>query len=375
MKKLSKKFTLIIFRFFCLVFAILLFVLIPNCEFAINDNLDRIYGSFVGKNSEYNGLIEIWNIDTFEGGSASKYSFLNDVALKFQKRHRGVYVMVRNITEKECENMIMQGQLPDLFSCSYGVAEKIKPYLMPFEEYNFDLNSNFLQAGQDDKGNLFGAAWCSGLYFLISTQEYLKKAGVDFDNSYSLAKNAFSLGYKTTGKKPKNVYSIAFSTKGYLMPKNAILTYNAQEAIISELSFDDLKISSQYEAYIDFLLNKSVMLIGSQRDAVRLKNRVSAGKIVDVVMQPVFNSCDLVQFAFMSKSDDALKNKYKQFFVEFLLDRNVQRELSKISMFSTAKSVDYELEFCSGCVVGCQKLNDLKLLNIFTPSSEIKKLQ
>ena len=43
---------------------------------------------FFGKKAEYQGVITLWNVDTFEGGSASKTSFLENVSLKFEKEKK-----------------------------------------------------------------------------------------------------------------------------------------------------------------------------------------------------------------------------------------------------------------------------------------------
>ena len=43
-------------------------------------DLKNIYGVFLGNKSKYQGIIEIWNIDSFEAGNRSKTSLLNEIS-------------------------------------------------------------------------------------------------------------------------------------------------------------------------------------------------------------------------------------------------------------------------------------------------------
>ena len=73
----------------------------------------HIYGAFIGNKSEYNGVIEVWNIDSFEGGTKPKVSYLEYQASRFQKENKGTYLVIRNLTEGECVNLINGGVVPD----------------------------------------------------------------------------------------------------------------------------------------------------------------------------------------------------------------------------------------------------------------------
>ena len=363
------------FRFLCLILVVISIFLIPTRSQIINDNMSRIYGYFVGEKSKFNGLIEIWNIDSFESGSLSKEAILNFAASEFQKKYRGCYVLVRNISEQECLNMLLQGQKPDLFSCSYGVSGKIADYLQGFEIQDFGLNENFLQAGKVND-SLFGVAWCCGLYFLMTTKKSLSNAMVEYNQDFSLSKNAFLLGYQTGNKKKKNIYSVVFSNKGYLMPKASLLAYNKiEENKISELSFNKTKSYSQYDAYIDFLIGNSVLLLGTQRDVVRLNNRIKNGKIQDVIYEPILSSSDLVQFMFLAKSDDENKRNYIEKFVLMLFDKNIQKKISEANLFSTLKDAEFQYEIEVMNRISNEHISNLKINNAFLSKSEINKFQ
>ena len=369
MKKFSKR-TLL--KIFCFFIALFLIVFLPTITFSNNVDFDYIYSTFVGEKCSYQGIIEIWNIDTFESGLKSKTKFFKEISQDFQKKYRGIYIMVRDVSEIECENLLASGQKPDLFSCSYGVAEKIKPYLQSFKETDFELYENFLNAGKVED-ELYGVAWCAGLYFLISTNNYLEKAGKEA--SIILEENALNLGYQKQGKKIKDIYSLSLSQKNYLMPLSAIQTYNEKgESLISKLSFNTSQEFSQYEAYVNFLLGNSVVLLGSQRDVVRITKRENIGKIQDIIIEPLTKFSDLVQFMFVAKTDNTDKFLYMQKFVKFLLSIQNQSKVVDMNMFPVI-NFEYTYELKGFNQISCNILKELIINNAFLSITEIKKLQ
>lgn len=320
-------------------FVVILFFVLPLFSLSQED-LSVMYGTFVGKKSELQGMIEIWNVDTFEAGTASKSSFLTYASKVFQKNHKGLYFMIRNVSKQELVNLIESGERPDLISCSYGVASKIKDIIQPFSKTP-EMQSDFLEAGQID-GKSFGLAWTYGSYFLISTSEKLELAGVEDVQNFDLVQNALSLGYEKQLKKgSKTIYSLSLGEGEFLLPQMALASYNNVEVPANkELAFNSEKISqSQYLAYSRFVAGESVVLLGSQRDVFRMENRVSQGKIADVVCQPLSEFSDLVQFMFLCDTGNTLKEKIAEEFGCFLLSKEVQKELSKIGMFSPVLNV------------------------------------
>ena len=80
-----------------LLLAIILVLSSSSLKFLLGDEMSQIYGSFIGKKSDYNGVIELWNIDSFESGTKPKNAFLQQCASRFQNENKGVYVVVRNL--------------------------------------------------------------------------------------------------------------------------------------------------------------------------------------------------------------------------------------------------------------------------------------
>ena len=109
---MKKSWKIIIKRILIAILVVFLIFYLPRVRISNDDNLGLIYSTFVGQKSKYQGIIEIWNIDTFEGGKKSKTEFLTSVTKSFQLKNKGIFFMIRNITENECMNMLQAGQRP-----------------------------------------------------------------------------------------------------------------------------------------------------------------------------------------------------------------------------------------------------------------------
>ena len=48
----------------------------------LNYSLNKVY------NFNFSGVIELWNVDTFEGGSVSRAAFLEKRAIEFEKKNK-----------------------------------------------------------------------------------------------------------------------------------------------------------------------------------------------------------------------------------------------------------------------------------------------
>ncbi len=318
------------------VFAIVLLVFLPSVNMGSDGNAELIYNVFVGAKSKYQGMIEVWNIDTFEAGNVSKTSMLSVAGKRFQELNKGLFVMVRNVTPNECKYLLESGQKPDIFSCSYGVANLIKEHVQPIDDNAINIYQNFKTAGIF-KNELFAVPWCAGFYSLISTESNLKKAGVnDFEN-FNLFNECLNLGYDKTNKnKTKTIYSLDFGMGDYLVPAKALYSYNEnKELSISEKSINKTSVSgSPYSAYCRFVAGESVCLLGSHKDVLRMKNREVSARVQDVVYLPLTNFTDMIQFVFLTKGESEAKNNYKQKFIELLISDWFQEYVANTQMLS-----------------------------------------
>lgn len=357
----------ILTRLFLAVVSIVLIFVLPLVGSTTDDNLNRIYSIFLGKKSEYSGIIEIWNIDTFESGSAAKTTFLNTVARDFEKKNRGAYVMIRNLTEYECMNLLESGVRPDLFSCSYGVAKKLASATTAFDDSNFTFGAykNFLDAGKVGDAQV-AVPWCFGMYYLISTASNLESAKVD--TSKKLSELALISGYTTKGKNNEKItYSLSFGSGAYTLPKIAFKTYTGSELVsTSNTTYsENAGKCTGFEAYSDFVMGKSVMLLGTQRDTYRMANRQKLGKVSDVVYELISGSTDLVQFFMLSSNTEGSKKLLAERFVEFSLLLSSQSQLSKIGMFSPTLACKSLYSEGAMSHITLENIESYKLFNVF----------
>lgn len=363
MKKIGIK--SVLFRIISLTMAIVFVVFISRTNLDGSDDMKQIYGSFVGQKSSYNGMIEVWNIDSFESGIKSKQSHLEKMAKKFQKRNKGVFVMVRNLTLGECLNSLKNGVSPDIISCSYGVSEILREYFVPFESKDIKIYDNILNAGKGEDDKLYGLAWCVGFYALISTKAKIEKSGNCFED-VKLNEIAFESGYNyKSGKKEKVSKSIVFGMGDYLMPKNAIDAYNKSRSIqISQNENEELVLKSQYSAYTSFLSNDATILLGTHRDMFRMSAREEKGNVCDVVYLPLLEWTDLVQFSFICKNDNLKRKIIAEEFARFLTLKENQEELDEMGMFPVCKVENFEK---SGVMshITLEIFGDLELKRVF----------
>ena len=369
LKGIKKHFNRLIIA--CLV-VVLVFCL-PLVSGKTEDGLSILFDAFVGTKSKFQGVIEIWNIDSFEGGSVSKTDALKKVSAEFQKENKGAYVLVRSVSETECENLLKSGQVPDMFSCSTVVAEKLKPYLQKIEMEKSLVYDNFLNAGKDEKGDLFGLAWCCNFYFLISTKSNLEKAGVsDFDD-FELSNHVLNLGYeKVLKNSSKTIYSCSVGRGKYLLPFECLKTYNDKGEFLEKSFNEAIYKDTSYSAYVDFVLGNSVVLLGNYHDVIRMENKIKQGKVADVLFEWVSSATDMTQFLFFAKTENHDKTKAMEDFASKITSGDVQNKISKMGLVPVC---DFDGKTGVMKHIALDKIKDCKVFNVFVSKKEIEKLQ
>ncbi len=375
MKK-SKKAIKIVLRSVYFLLTVVLLVTLPLVGLKKDENLEMIYGTFVGKKSKYQGMIEIWNIDSYEGGTASKTSFLKKQASIFQKQNKGLYVLVRNLSEQECKNLLMQGEKPDLFSCSYGVASELKSYLDPFSVPFQNLLENFLGAGKVG-GEQYAVPWCFANYFLISTKQHLLNAKVENIDNVKLKDIALSAGYVKKGKKSdKTIYSLGLGAKKYLLPNLAFMSYtnNGLSSISETAIIENITSETPYSVYSKFIAGDISVLFGTNRDVFRILNRVNLGKMSDAIIEPATSGTDLIQFLLMSKCGDETKRQYVNLLAKFVCEAG-EKIFDETGLFSCGKSEYNKNKLGVMQDITLDKIKSYKPNNIFLTKSEIEILQ
>lgn len=284
-------------------------------SFGKKDASDKIFN----KKEEFKEVITVWHIDTFEGGKWSRREFLNYVAKKFEKKNVGVLIMVKSISRDGIVESINKGELPDIVSYGAGVD------LVKLAEIKCDKTFN---NGQVNKKQ-YALPWCKGGYILFSNVE------------------------KQIDDK---IEKIVVSQSEYSQPLLAFLSEN--------LTANKIEVLSPLEAYVQFVSGKVDYFLGTQRDVERLEMKGYSYKA-----KPLENFNDLYQYVSLTEKGSA-KN-YTQKFINYLLSEEVQKELTKISMFSQFYGINFENETLNKM----SKTNQKEGLNLFLPSLTLKELQ
>ena len=266
----------------------------------------------------YKCILNLWNIDVFEGGRGSRKQFLLDASIEFEKQNPGVLVLATSRTEEGYYGSIKKNEKPDILSFGTGI-----------EVFNSSEIIDCAFNGGKIGEKTYAVPWCRGGYVLISN-----------------GKNKFDGKCKEllVSKSDYTLPLLAFSMQGY--------------------TAENIVVKKPMDAYVDFVSGKYPFMLGTQRDVVRLNTR---GISAEIIALSEYN--DLYQYLSVV-SEDEMKREYAQKFVKFILSESVQEKLNKISMLS----VFYKVNLDSGL----DKLQvDGKYLTIsaFTAKEKIKEIE
>ncbi len=271
--------------------------------------------------------IELWHIDTFEGGVGSRRAFLEKTALSYQKKSDTV-VMVKEQTIYSAEQNFSNNVYPDMISFGSGIK---LPYdrLVSLKTGKTDKN-NKEEAEKAEKsgGNEYAKVWCMGGYVKII------RKGVSADGLIvSEQKNAMPY--------------LAAKLSGETLPVKQ--TTDSDKAVYS------------------FYADKNAALAGTQRDLFRLEN-----KGIDLEVFPYTGYNDLYQYVSVISSDDEKALKCI-LFIDYLLSEEIAKKLDDIGMFRCDKSGIIQAENSPTNVF--DKTSYIYALPAFTDADGIAKLK
>ncbi len=237
----------------------------------------------VVKSEEYKAVLELWSIDTFEGGKGSRKDFLLKTSLKFEKKHKGVIISVISYTPYEAEEAI-KNRVPDIVSCGSGLDFFI-PYM---QSISFSSEYKTLSAGKTS----YGISWCYGGYVLIGNKKRL-----------AVGQGEYNEPLKALGERTEE--------------------------------FEKIDVYSPKEAYSQFLKG-NCSLLGTQRDIYRLSN-----KGIDFEYEVLNGFSDLFQNMFITCTQKE-KFEYCESFLSYMLSSETQERLTNIGMLSVTKKNLYK---------------------------------
>lgn len=267
------------------------FTIMPSLLSA-QSNVNRI------DDSGFKGILELWHIETFEGGGASRLSFLEKQAINFEKQNKGTYVVVSKMDAEQLNLNLQNGKLPNMVSFGIGVGEQLASHLVELD-FATGIRTDILQGGKHNNKQL-------ALPFVLG-------------------------GYALVQNKSSTSKSVGTGFAGYNNSLKSIATNNIKIDLAGNINFDT------YTAYDKFLKNNFGTLLGTQRDVFRVVNRLEKGLIDNIDFAFLGGYTDLVQYIGVAKSTAEQEQICKKF-ARSLVEQNTQQKLQSINMFSVLQN-------------------------------------
>lgn len=236
-----------------------------------------------GDNSELS-IYEVWHIESFEGGSKNRLSYLKQIAFDYEKQHPTQLFMIRQVQASDLQSLITQSR-PALISFTEESAKEVLPYLVEFNK-EYGVDGNILESAKFN-GKLMAIPYIASGYCYISKQN----------------------------SKPSALYSANNSC------------HTATHFISKEVNRG--AVLSSYECYSKFVNSNDLELLGTFRDVFRVKNLQNLGRF-QAKFNPLTEFTDLIQYLGITS-----KEKEIQAFLQFIMQDKYQYNLRDLSLFST----------------------------------------
>ena len=344
-KKIFNKSTLKLL-FCCLI--ILFLICSPTYIFNKNNYTMNINKYLTTKNKKQ-AVLTIWHIESFEGGTKSRKSYLEEIGIKFNKINPNIYFSIMSLTEEQLFLNLQNNKICDIFSFSVGSGCLLTSYLLGLQN-NKSINNN-LQNYAKVNNEILAYPYMLSSYVAISKNTDESKPLVE---KFSLTSN-------------KNVYGFGFDVGGNINVAQCLLNNGINN--LNKMQF--YSCNSSYDAYTNFINSKFTTLVGTMRDYYRCKNREELGKINSCAYFSLGNYTDLIQYIGINKNLDEGKISIAGAFLNYLLSYSSQSILKKYGLFPSTNITIYEEPFLKEVE---NKLNkNIKSVNVFSLVSEIEQ--
>lgn len=266
----------------------------------------------VGQVEGYKYILELWHIDSFEGGIGSRRDFLLKSSLTFERQNKIIVSVISHSLQSA--QVALQTSLPDMISCGNGL--EVAQYLLPLSNpTNYSVCSY--------KNKSLAVPWARGVYALI-------------------------------GKGERE--TLIVSQSEFTQPLLALEK--------SGIKFKNIEVLSPSKAYTQYL-QKGGYLLGTQRDIYRL-----SGRGIDVEYQPISGFSDLFQVICITTKDKQ-KIPYCEQFVSYLVSSEVQKKLTSIGMLSTTGVKLYKGEV----IEKLEEVEVVDFVSFLTTPKNLKQMQ
>lgn len=294
--------------------------------------------------SGYTGVINLWLVDSFEGGSGSRQTWFTKCSAKFEQQNKGLFVCVTALSEDQLLDRLQSGQKFDLLCFSRGVGAKVFDKLSPLEVDYGNVLDNFVESGQ--VGNTtYALPVYAGMYCLFARATQQKE---------HILSNCLNTTFvRKVGKNTLTLQPLVCGFAPYNSPLTALATSGARGSFAPDYN------KTQYTAYEQFVNNQTaVTLLGTQRDMYRLTKRMEMGKMEELLFVPLSSYTDLVTYVGVNRDTQNLASCLK--YINYLLSDNLQHSIAEMSMFSVTRQDLYTSNWYHLC--------ESNITNAFVPN-------
>ena len=310
---------------------------------------------------EYYGVIELWNVDTFEGGSVARSLWLQKRSMEIEKAHPGTFIIVRNMTKDQAILNLENGNKPTLISYGIGFGSVVLPYLTNYTG-TVNVRDDLLKGGMINN-TIYALPYILGGYAVIANEVLLQNLEV--------GENLLEAVLTSSIKKSKTtIPSLSIAGAGNTNASLA-LYFNAQNKVSENASISEEAFSlDAYSAYEQFVLkNSSTFLLGTQRDVYRCNNRQNNHTDEQYTYLPLGGFSDLIQYISIFETDAATKEMCEAF-LSHITNEKTQKTLSSIYMFNVCNQSIYTDVFYKEWE--SVLLNELKTFPVFLDDANIQ---
>lgn len=291
-------------------------------------------------------VLNLWHIETFEGGTNSRKMYLENQAIKFNKQNNNCFVSVKTLTEEQLFLNLQSGASADIYSFGIGAG-----YMLPSLLMELPKNNNVrkdLQEYANLNNNIYAYPYILSGYALISHNSLVNETNSILELLQS----------KTMNK--KTVAGVCFANETSINPSQVLVENNIKD--INKQNY--LQCTTTYNAYTNFLSKKAVSLLGTARDVARIKNRELNGSISSCSYNFLGGYSDLIQYVGISKNLTKQQVMYATNFANFLTSSPCQTALKNYGLFSISANKIYEEDYMSNFEDALIK--PLKSTNVFS---------
>lgn len=330
--------------FFKILLSSCIIAFLVICPFSLFAKINELNYSL---NSEYkfdfSGVLELWNVDTFEGGSVSRTTFLEKRAIEFEKQNKGIFISVNNLTLEQLKLNLENGKKPHIITFGIGVGDI-------FLNDIINLSSSYLVRDDLTKSSKINGS-LKALPIMIG--------------GYSLISNSEKISNEKIIETLNENNQIIFSTIDNINPLLSLFVNDVKTEFLANESL------SSFDAYDKFINSKYNVLLGTQRDFYRCRNREN-----NLKMQCNYNILsgftDLIVYASIFKSSNQIE-EIANSFLKYLTSESVQCKLCNINMFPVINKNIYTDSFYKKH--NDELLKEMKTLNVFYSNETLENIK